>query len=155
MIHRGLYVLVFAGLLACTPSNPPAGVRDGDAASFVSEVQPIVVASCAFIGCHGREGMPLTLYAVDYLRLRDPEGKVDPARPTLDERALATGELDHNRRAFAARIGSRNPEIDRDRFLNKLIPLDQGGILHADIVVFEDPAAPELAILRRFLETVN
>jgi len=142
-------------LAACGPANPRATGRDGDPALFAAEVQPIVRERCAFMGCHGREGMPLTLYALDYLRMRDPEGEVDPTRPTLDERAVSPGELEHNRKAFAARIRSDDPAADRELFIDRLLPADQGGVPHAGVVVFDDPRDPELDTIRRFLESVE
>ena len=140
---------------ACADTGGAAEPRDGDADMFATEVQPILKRSCAFLGCHGREGVPLTTYAVDYLRIRDPDGDIDPSRPALDEIALASAEIDHNRRALAARVGIDDPAGDRARFLDRLIPIEQGGIPHADVVVFERTDDPELEVLRRFLETVQ
>ncbi len=148
-------VTVSLGASACTTTGGTAEPRDGDAELFATEVQPIVRRRCTFLGCHGREGVPLTSYAVDYLRMCDPDGDIDPSKPALDERALAPAELDHNRRALAARIGADDPDGDRLRFLNRLISVDQGGIPHADVVVFERADDPELDVLRRFLETVR
>ena len=146
---------VLVGLAACGPSNTRADLRDGDPELFAAEVQPVIAQRCAYLGCHGREGMPLTLYALDYLRMRDPEGEIDPARPPLDERALAAGELQHNRRAFAARVGPEDPVADRERFLRRLLPVAAGGIPHAGIEVFADESDPELDAIRRFLESVD
>ncbi len=146
---------VAIGLAACGPSNTRADLREGDPELFEAEVQPIIAARCAYLGCHGREGMPLTLYALDYLRMRDPEGEIDPARPPLDELVLAAGELQHNRRAFAVRVGPEDPEADRERFLRRLLPLSRGGIPHAGIEVFADETDPELDAIRRFLESVD
>jgi hypothetical protein len=142
-------------LLASCQSNPRADSRDGDPELFSSEIQPILAEHCAYLGCHGREGMPLTVYAVDYLRLRDPEGRVDPSRPPLDERALTPAELEWNRRALAVRVGPRDPQADRDRFLRRLLPVSAGGIPHAGVEVFAGESDPQLDALRRFLETVE
>lgn len=148
-------VTVSLGAVACTTTGGTTEPRDGDAELFATEVQSIVRRRCSFLGCHGREGVPLTTYAVDYLRMRDPDGDIDPSKPALDERALAPAELDHNRRAVAARIGPDDPDGDRRRFLNRLISEEQGGIPHADVVVYERADDPELDLLRRFLETVK
>jgi hypothetical protein len=150
-----LSIALALAVCACADTGGSAEPRDGDADMFATEVQPIIKRRCSFLGCHGREGMPLTTYALDYLRVRDPDGEIDPTRPALDERALAPAELDHNRRAIAARVGRDDPAGDRERFLKRLIPVEQGGISHADVVVFESPADPELEVLRRFLETVQ
>lgn len=155
MIRVFGWAIVLAGLTACSASNPKAELRDGDAELFANEVQPVLRTHCAFVGCHGREAMPLTLYAVDYLRLRDPEGVVDPTRPPLDERALTPAELDHNRQAIAGRIGVDDPAGDRERFLLRLIPRSAGGIAHSNVEVFSSPDDPALDAIRRFLETVQ
>lgn len=138
----------------CATTDPPGEVvRDGNAELYDREVQPIVGARCAFLGCHGREGMPLTLYAVDFLRLRDPQGLIDFARPPLDERSLAPAELEHNRRALAARAGLGDP--DGSLLVRRLVPADEGGIPHAGVVVYEDPSDPDLQTLQRFLRTAH
>jgi hypothetical protein len=144
-------VIVAAG---CTTSDRPSDLPlDGHAALFDNEVQPIVAQRCAFLGCHGREGMPLTFYAVHFLRLRDPEGLIDFSRPVLDELALSEAELEHNRRALAARAGP--PDPDGALLARRLVPADEGGIPHAGVVVYENPADPEIATLQRFLRTAN
>jgi hypothetical protein len=142
-------------LCACGPSNTELPNRDGDAELFVSQVQPILARHCAFLGCHGREGMPLSIYAVNYSRLRDPEGRVDNSRPPLDEQNLTATELEHNRKGLAARVGTDDRAGDIERFLTRLISLDQGSLRHAGVVVFDRPDDPELATLRAFLETVR
>lgn len=140
-------------LFACSVDNPVVSSRDGDAAYFAAEVQPVLRAHCAFEGCHGREGMPLSLYAVDYMRLSDPAGDVDPELPALDERALSSTELEHNRRALAANISHGDPT--GQAVLRRLLPLAHGGIAHADTVVFDTDSDPDYAILRRFLGSVR
>lgn len=142
-------VATAAALAGCTVDNAQSAERDGDPVFFAAEVQPVIGRHCAFEGCHGREGMPLTLYAVDFLRLRDPRGDIDPAVPELDERALADVELEHNRLALAARTSASDPA--GDAVILRLIPISEGGIPHADTVVFEDVAAPDLGVLRNFL----
>jgi hypothetical protein len=152
----GLRYLIWGGLLiavGCDFSNSAEGLRDGDAELFAAEVQPIINRQCAFEGCHGREGMPLTLYGLNYLRLVDPEGDVDTGRTALDERALSETELDHNRRAIAARVSEEDP--DGAGLIQRLVPLSAGGVPHADVVVYSDPNDPDIAVLRRFLRTVH
>lgn len=149
MSLRAVLVVVLFGT-ACTPAaNPIASQPDGDPETFARDVQPVLVRHCAFVGCHGREGMPLTLFAVDFLRLRDPNGEVDPAVPALDERALSEVELTHNRRSLAARAGNNN------RLIRKLIPTEKGGIPHFDVVVFESEDHPDAVILKQWLGTVR
>lgn len=141
---------IAVALTACAVDNTPLAGRDGDAVYFADEVQPVIHRRCAFEGCHGREGMPLSLYAVDYLRLRDPTGDIDPADPPLDERALRDVELDHNRLALAARTSAQDSA--GDELILRLIPISEGGIPHADMILFEDLANPDLEILERFLQ---
>jgi hypothetical protein len=143
----GLALLVM--LTGCSVDNPSGQRRDGDASLFAEQVQPVLRHHCAFEGCHGREGMPLTLYAIDFLRLRDPTGDIDPALPALDERALSDVEIEHNRLALAARTSARDPT--GEALVSRLLPTSEGGVPHADTVVFEDLADPDLAILRSFL----
>jgi len=140
-------------LAACTPQNNALTLRDGDAAYYATEVQPLVGRDCAFEGCHGREGMPLTLYAVDYLRLRDPEGLVDTSGPSFDERALSDAELEHDRRAIAARTSRADPQ--GDALILRLVPVDQGGIPHAGVAVYPRIDYPDVTVLRTFLGTVH
>jgi len=146
-------VLVSLALAGCPSENRIGQVRDGNEALYIEDVQPIVQRHCAFEGCHGREGMPLTVYAIDFLRLRDPRGDVDGERPPLDERQLSRGELDHNRRSMAARTSYQDPL--GDRMIRRLLPLSLGGIPHGDVVVFERDDDPELETLRSWLMTVG
>ncbi len=142
-----------AAMAGCTVNNPPTAERDGDAELYASEVQPIVQARCAFEGCHGREGMPLALYAVDFLRLRDPVGDIDPDVPPLDERALSQTELAHNRQALAARTSATDPT--GEGLILRLVPVSEGGIPHADTVVYTSLSEPDIGTLRRFLGSTH
>lgn len=146
-------VVVVIILSACTVENPPMDPYDGDRVVFETQVQPILTQQCAFLGCHGREGMPLTIYSVDFLRMRDPEGKIDPTRPVLNEFGLSAAEYAHNQTALAARVNRTDP--NGDLLINRLIPQDQGGIYHAGVVVYDNPEDPQLEILRRFLEAIR
>lgn len=140
---------------ACSSAGGASGEvqLEGDAAMYESEAQPVVARHCAYLGCHGREGMPLTLYAVDHLRLRDPQGLIDFSRPPLDERALAPAELEHNRQALVERAGPNDP--GGSLLLRRLVPIEAGGIPHAGVVVFDSENDPDLDTLRRFLETAH
>jgi len=153
-------VAIAAGLIAaasttpgCSVDNPRVDERDGDPAFFAAEVQPALRRHCAFEGCHGREGMPLSLYAVDFLRLRDPTGDIDPDVPVLDERTLREAELTHNRRALAAHTSPSDPT--GQAVISRLIPPSEGGIAHGDTVVFDDLSEPDLDLLTRFLAGVH
>jgi hypothetical protein len=151
---RSVLVVLALCLAACEALGAEVPLRGGDPVIFEAEVQPVLARSCAYLGCHGREGIPLTLYAADFLRMIDPEGVIDPARPVLDERALSSVELDHNRLAIAARKDQHDPEAER--FLRRLIAPEAGGIEHGDgTVVYQSEEHPDLAVLRRFLETVD
>lgn len=141
-------------LLACHSSvGDQARVPEGDSALFGTAAQPVLGGYCAFLGCHGREGMPLALYAVDYLRLRDPDGLIDPARPELDEIALTETELSHNRRSLAARVDDRDPY--QTTLVRLLLPPDEEGLSHANVVVFERRNHPDLEALTRWIATVD
>jgi len=152
LIRTSTIVLVLA-LLGCSSENPTLETPFRDLGEFTEQVQPVIRSECAFLGCHGREGMPLVLYAVDYLRLRDPDGLIDPSLPALDERALSTAELEHNHAALAGRVTAQDPT--GDAVIRRMLPLDGGGLPHADVVVFESRDDPGAQILQRFLEQVN
>jgi hypothetical protein len=147
--------LPLLAVLGCSTDTSGATARDGDAEMFATEIQPILRRQCAFLGCHGREGMPLTLYTLDYLRLRDIDGDVDPTTPVLDERALFPSEIDHNRLSLSSRVGRDDPAGDIERLLLRMIPTEAGGIPHGDVVVYESANDPEMVKLRQFLETVK
>lgn len=151
---RGFAVAIMLFVVGCVVTNDEPMIRDGNTEDFAA-VEPILQTKCGFLGCHGREGMPLTFYTVHYLRLRDPDGLIDDTRPALDEHNLSDVEVAYNRRALASRVGQDDPKGDRERFIKRLISEDQGGIPHADTVVFESPNDPQLEILRAFLETVS
>jgi hypothetical protein len=151
---RSALVALALCLAACDAAGAEVPPRDGDPVLFEAEVQPVLARSCAYLGCHGREGIPLTLYAVGYLRMIDPEGLIDPARPPLDERALSSAELEHNRLAIVARKDEHDPE--GERFLRRLIAPEAGGVPHGDgTVVYASDDHADLDALRRFLETVD
>lgn len=142
-------VLGVSALAGCSVDNASVMNRDGDPDLFAAEVQPILQRHCAYEGCHGREGMPLTVYAVDFLRLRDPNGDIDPDLPPLDERALSAAELEHNRRSLAAHVSAADPR--GEELIQRLLSVDEGGIPHGDTVVYPNPNDPDLDVLRRFL----
>ena len=148
----GIGALAACALSGCV-ANAPSRYPDGDPDLFREEVQPVLQRSCAFEGCHGHEGMPLTLYAVDFLRLVDPEGDVDTGRTALDERALSETELDHNRRSIAGRVSAADPE--GVALIDRLLPPEAGGIPHAGFVAYENPEHPDVETLRAFLRTVD
>ncbi|MBI2893432.1 MAG: hypothetical protein HYY06_07755 [Deltaproteobacteria bacterium] len=146
-------VLGVAIAMGCAGNGRAPGEVDGNAELFAAEVQPVLARRCAYLGCHGREGMPLTIYAVDFLRLRDPQGQIDFSRPPLDELALSPAELEHNRMALASRAGPEDP--NGTLVLRRMLPLDEGGIPHAGVVVFDRGDDPELMTLSRFMGTVH
>ena len=150
---RALTAAVVAlGLCGCV-TNTPSPSSDGDPAVFAAQVQPVLARHCSFLCCHGREGMPLGIYAVDYLRLSDPKGLVDPTSPPLDERALSPAELLHNRQALAERVGADDPV--GARLLSRLLPPALGGIAHGGVVVFARREDPDFQALATFVKTVH
>ena len=150
---RAVILGVALFFVSCKVDNPSESWPDGDEDLFVEEVQPAIAAHCGFVGCHGREGVSLTLYSVDYLRMRDPDGLVDPSTPALDERTLSPAEIAHNREAIAARATPTDP--DGRRFIDRLVDPADGGIPHGETVVFETSTDPDLDAFRRFLAGVR
>lgn len=147
--------LLVAAAIGCgIPAGRSGTQADGDAALFSSEVQPVLRRHCAFLGCHGREGMRLVIYAPDFLRLVDPAGDVDPARPPLDETALSAWETDQNRRSLAARVDDGDPW--RTTLVRVQLPPGEGGLPHGDgVVVFTRREDPDLSALARWIATVS
>ena len=142
-----LPLLLLAG---CAEPPPPEGAFvDGDPELYATQVHPIVARRCAFLGCHGREGMPLTFYAVGLLRWRDPNGGLTE----LVENQLSDAELEHDRRALASRAGPQDP--GGAALVERLLPVASGGIPHGGVVVYRHRDDPELEILRQFLRTAH
>lgn len=153
---QALGACVFLGACVCLSGcvvNGAGSYLDGDPVLFAAEVQPVIARECAFEGCHGREGMPLTLYAPNFLRLRDPEGDVDTSNAPLDELELSETELDHNRRAIAARVSATDP--DGLGLIQRLLPPEEGGVPHAGVVVYSSREHLDIVALQRFLSTVD
>ncbi len=152
-MHAGLVGCVAIVAVTGCVTNSAETFRDGDPVIFAESVQPIITRECGFEGCHGREGMPLTLYAVDFLRLLDPEGDVDTGRTPLDERALSESELFHNRMGIASRVSATDPE--GLGLIQRLLPPEEGGVPHAGVVVYTRSNHDDLRALRTFLASVD
>jgi hypothetical protein len=152
---RRVLLAAALGIAACEGDGlPVVGGTGGDPAAFAQDVQP-VLKHCAYLGCHGREGMTLVLYSLDYLRLRHPDETLDRTRPppALDERVLEPEEIEHNRRALTEFIDHDDPK--KTRLYRVQIPIERGGLVHAGIVVFDRPEHPDLLALERWIASVR
>jgi hypothetical protein len=149
-VRSGLVLLALLLSSGCAEPPPPEGaVVDGDPELYATQVHPIVARRCAFLGCHGREGMPLTFYAVGLLRWRDPNGGLTE----LVENQLSEAELEYDRRALVSRAGPQDP--GGNLLIERMLPVEAGGIPHGGVVVYQHRTDPELEVLRQFLRTAH
>ena len=144
---RAVALLAFAA--GCTVAPPSRdSVPPGDARMFAERVQPVLQRYCAFLACHGRPGIPLFLFAVDFARMPEP----GPGVP-LRELALSPEEPTRNQRSTAARVDVDVP--DDTLLLRKVRSPDDGGEIHATgDVVFRRTAEPDYGVLREWVTTV-
>lgn len=128
--------------------NPALPYPEPDFELYAAEVQPVVRAQCASLGCHGDLNRTLTLYAVGYLRA-EPQFAGTP----LAEYELTDAELAWNHEAMRMRLlDAATPETSR--LVLKCIDPALGGHLHADgIVVFEDLEDPDYEALVAWIAT--
>ena len=113
---------------------------------YVATVQPVVDRECAFVGCHGALERTLTLYAVEFLRAPAPF-----AGAPLSEGKLSPGELAWNYDAMRMRLIGET-SADDARLLLKCLDPEQGGIAHADTVVFATRDDPGFVRLRDWIQ---
>ena len=126
-------MLLAAAVLGCGPD--PGGflpVAIGDAATFRSEVEPLLEERCANPSCHAGADRPLEIYAPLRHRLNPDNIFVD--EPISDE------ELTLNQQRAACFIN----DLDHGSSLaRKPLPIEEGGVGHAGGIIFprgDDPA---------------
>jgi len=145
-MKRGLFVCALAavgcisdpGALPLDELLPPA-----DFERFASEVQPIFADRCANPSCHGNEERPLEIFAIQQHRL-DPADLylADPLKP---EELRANFEKSC---AFMVDVDSAM----RCTLVTKPLAPSEGGVRHADVIVFEDRSDPDLLTLVDWIE---
>lgn len=137
-------------LLACVQSglDEPFSPAELDRAFFRCQVEPVLVARCAFFACHGSNRRPLRLYAVQKLRLATPWEDQDA--PLSD----AEREANHDMaRGFAGGPGDEPGQLS-----DKPLDVDAGGLYHRGKTlyggedVFADRDDPGYRILGDWLD---
>ena len=135
-------------LIGCPEAdNPYLPPPEASYESFVSDVQPVIAKSCAFLTCHGAAERRLTLYAVGFLRSKPSL----PGTP-LDEDVLTEQELGWNFDSIRLLLID-DGDTSEPLFLLKNLDPDEGGVEHAGgHVVFESRSDPGYVALAAWLE---
>lgn len=114
---------------------------------FRCQVEPVLVARCAFFACHGSNRRPLRLFAVQKLRLSTPWEDQDA--PLTDAEHLGNYDM---ARGFAGGPGDEPAQL-----LDKPLDVDAGGLFHRGKTlyggedVFADQDDPGYQILSEWL----
>jgi hypothetical protein len=87
---------------------------------FRCQVEPVLVARCAFFACHGSNRRPLRLFAVQKLRLATP----------WDERDAPLSDAEHAANYDMARGFAGGPGPERPQLLDKPLDVEAGGLYH-------------------------
>jgi len=111
-------LLVVSLLVGCEVESPTREALAFDQASFHCEVEPVLMARCAFYACHGSEARPFRVYAPNRLRL-------DPSVPSLAA-PLSAQESDANRASALAMVQDASEPL----LLQKPLDVDAGGLFH-------------------------
>ena len=121
MVRRGAS-LMLALLASCvqTGLDEPFSPVELDRAFFRCQVEPVLVARCAFFACHGSNRRPLRLYAVQKLRL---------ATPWADQDAPLT-DAEHEANHDMARGFAGGPGEEPAQLLDKPLDVEAGGLFH-------------------------
>jgi len=142
-------VALFLALLAsgCGSQNlaqpDPGGLAALDEPTFRCAVEPILQRECSYLGCHGREGMPLRLYGVGALRLEEGKTSAGRARP------LSDGEQHAN---FLSALGqSFHTPAPRNQLVLKGLPSRAGGYAHVGGVIWSGLDDPRVQIILGWL----
>ena len=126
-------------LSGCVLDPGTAPLPEGDPATFVDSVQPVLSARCANPACHGTVDRPFPVFAPGLHRL-------DPDERYLDT-PLSEHELDRNQSAAEAMLASFAAAADSPLLTKPLAPA-RGGSDHSGGVQFADPTEAEyLALL--------
>ncbi len=122
------------GLSACVDGPGPSHeLVLGDAATFATDVQPVLSTTCANPACHGNEKRPLALYAPQRHR-------ADPARVWLDE-PLTDAELARNQVRVTA-FALFAPSVEHVLLLCKPLAPAEGGCEHSGGIQLMDTDEP-------------
>ncbi len=132
-MRRGLVLMVL--VVACSQSDlsDPAPPAQLDEAYFRCKVQPVLVARCSFLACHGDPGRPYRLFARQQLRLGVQARDRGIALTEAETRAnySATVEL------ALEGLGDRSDPL----LLAKPLDEDGGGYFHRGREMYRGPDA--------------
>jgi hypothetical protein len=129
-----------ASLLGCVSGGEPAALPEPDRALFEAVAEPVLVARCASLACHGTERRRLRVFAPE--RLRE-----DPRRSHLLEPLTAR---EHALNYHSARAFSEGAPSAAQSLL-VLKPLGLAG--HLGGAVFTTAEDPECDALLRWLRS--
>lgn len=119
---RVLFVLTLGALaFPCAPNPPPTQIPVLDVGYFAAKVEPELLKSCAYGGCHGAPNRPLRIFSLGSSRL-ESGGCLTPVEHTENYvRALAA----------AAPVSAGLPDL-----LRKPLQLEAGGSGHGGVDAF-------------------
>lgn len=122
MVSGRSAILVLVLFAACVQSglDEPFSPAELDHELFRCEVEPVLVARCAFFACHGSNRRPLRLFAVQKLRLSTP-WKDQETPLTEDEHAANYDRA----RGFAGGPGAEPAQLSE-----KPLDVEAGGLFH-------------------------
>jgi len=142
-------VVAIAWLAACGGLEDPQPPTALDYEAFSCRVEPVLMARCAFGGCHGTEERPLRLYGPGRYR----HGDVPPEEVASPITAAESGANYY----MAVGLGDE-AEPERSMLLLKPLAAGAGGYLHqatelfADVDVFEDTDDQGYLLLLEWLQ---
>jgi len=121
----------------------PEGLAALDETTFRCAVQPILQRECSYLGCHGREEMPLRVYGVGALRLEEGRTSAGRARP------LTSAEEHAN--FLSAQGQSFHTPPERNQLVLKGLPSRAGGYAHVGGVIWSGLDDPRVHIILGWL----
>jgi len=154
VLRIGISLRMVCLLIACLPVSPACSVENPPRSftlsqrKFVCDVEPILVARCAFYACHGNPARPFAVFGPNRLRLAVPEEARE--QPLTREEHLANFIAASSFSAFDS--GYPDPLL-----LAKTIEKRASGAFHrgADLYgggnVYADPMVSEAVIIREWL----
>ena len=132
-------------LLGCVDLDPgEAPLPRGDPQRFALEIQPLLGARCADVGCHGNPTRPFSVYAPRRYRL-------DPAATFLDQ-PLTSEELRRNLIQTTAQLAGLD-RAETSALLRKPLAPATGGSDHVGGSQFLDPSDAEYQQLRLWAQS--
>ena len=134
-------------VISCAAPNlvqsDPEALAALDEAAFRCNVQPILQRDCSYLGCHGREGMPLRLYGIGALRL--------DTKNTTASRAQALSDAELHANFLSAQGQSFHTPPERNQLVLKSLPSAAGGYAHVGGAIWSGMDDPRVQTLLQWL----